>query len=424
MENAKLQSEMNKISLRCCENIKTGDMCHYFFPESAGIRQAVKSIMRVVYYSLFNTCKYTVLGNPTTLSLLSSSFCSRSDHCKAFENVTELIDNQIIITPSGRKFDPSSLHRIFLPLVWTFQLRKTSATLIERMILSADIYKAYTNLTYVQRQISKKKFSVKYLMTYCDVMPIDSFFAQSFRAKGFTIVTLQHGYCNIKTNAWAYKASISDYFLADSPASADLGYSVGYSGNIIPVGSPHHLKMENKKAPESFPCIESIGVIMNSDVVGREDNQRADNIAMLKTVQEYCSNRHKKMLVKYHPTNHSDDYASYIDENIAKTYGQDITIDEFGDMVDVVIVSASTVFNTMLMRWKPVLLFVRDGHDPDMFFGTEKIKFSNEKQFADKIDFINTHEYKALFEKYRSYFLCSGVYRENYKKALQKIGIM
>lgn len=419
LENEKLKEELNSIRFYKCSDIKIGDVLHYEFPEKYGVKQIVKSLIKIVYYSIFSFCNFMKEGTSKTLTLFSNCYSSRADHREAFDNVVELIDNKLVVTPSRKKLNLSNIKDIIVPLVWIYQMKDTSARLSERIVLSCGVlFRAYRDFDDVELYINKNGVDIRYVLVYCDVMPIDCYFIQKFNIKDIITVTLQHGMFSASLNSWAYLGSKSKYFLAESQSIIDAAKNIGYEGNMMAVGSPHNINTQVLCVPDVFRT-DVLGIVMNSEMVPREDN-----ISMIKIVEKYCKTNGKKLMLKLHPSNDRIVYEEFIDSSFVKIYGNEINAEEFGNMIDVAIVSASTVFNTMLMKWKPVLLFVRDGHDLDMFYGTEKIKFSNEKQFADKIDFINTHEYKALLEKYRSYFLCSGVYRENYKKALQKIGIM
>lgn len=298
-------------------------------------------------------------------------------------------------------------------------MRKTSASMLERFSLSCgELLRAYYDCNDVERYIRKNNLDIKFLVTYCDVMPVDCYFTQRFNSKGGASVTLQHGTFNTDTNSWAYLGSKSKYFLAESQAVIDSAKKVGYEGNMIAVGSPHTIDSQNTCKPNAFKT-ETLGIIMNADMIPIEEN-----IGMIKTVQEYCKAHRKKLFLKYHPANNRDTYSEIIDTDFTKTYGTEISAEQFGEMVDVAIVSVSTVFNTMLMKWKPVLLFVRDGHDMMQFARTDDIKFLDSEQLSEKISFIDSPNYMKLMEKYRNYFLCSGKYEDNYRNAFKKIGIL
>ncbi len=97
--------------------------------------------------------------------------------------------------------------------------------------------------------VRKNNIAVRLLMTYCDVMPVDSYFTQKFNNDNKMTITLQHGTFNINNNSWGYLGSRSTYFLAESQAAKDTAIEAGYKGNMIVAGSPHHLgdSGENKE---------------------------------------------------------------------------------------------------------------------------------------------------------------------------------
>lgn len=418
MDIQKIANNVNSIRFKKCESIYMGDILRYAYFTERGKRQFLSSIIHILLYMTHCKCQHKVIGNPTTVSLFSNSFSHRQDHRKPFESVTALVNDQIIITPSKRKLDLYNLKYAFLPIVWMFQLRKVAGSISLHTAIVREMYKAFIDYTYITRTIKRGKYnSIVNFITYCDVTPVDTFCTQMFNKKGFNTVTLQHGSYYVKTNSFAYTGSRSKYFLAESPVALNDAIKCGYKGQVIAVGSPHQIDLPQNTVSERTND-SNIGIIMNGESIPRNEN-----IDMLIAVQEYCKSTGRKSFVKFHPGNNPKDYEHLIDPTITTTYGKEITIDDFGDLIDVAVVSRSTVFTTFLKERLPVFLFNSGRLGESEFPKTEFLEFSNAKELGEKIESMKTKEYADKLEKCCSLLFCEGDIRENYKKAFRQIGI-
>ena len=193
------------------------------------------------------------------------------------------------------------------------------------------------------------------------------------------------------------------------------GPAIGMTLDGIPAGLPVDL--------------DKLQEFLNRRAPGQNDwstprKEEEDNINMLISVQEYCRMNNKKMIVKYHPANNPKDYAQYLDAGIVTTYGKEISIEQFGNIIDIAVVSASTVFTAMLKQWIPVFLYVREGHDPKLFGNVESLKFSSANEFKKLINWTKEKEFESDLIKLREFFLAPGNYETNYKKAFSDIGVL
>ena len=148
-----------------------------------------------------------------------------------------------------------------------------------------------------------------------------------------------------------------------------------------------------------------------------------DNISMINIIQKYCKEHHKEMYIKLHPSNNLEDYKKNIDYTVVSNiYSSDISIEDFANLIDIVIISKSTVFKTMISIDKPALLFVREGYDYNMFSNTDNIKFKNVCQL-DKLVKKIENDFKSEMQYLNAYFNVDGNIREKYQNAFKKIGI-
>lgn len=415
--NQEEKQKLNEIKLIGCEHVLIGDVLHY-----SGIGQIVplkilKCMLGIIRKILVKKFTCFTSENPNTLCLFSSFVKGRKDHEKAFKDVADLVDNKIVVFP--QKFKPTFHHLKYTRFLidWNQKLKRIDIDLINRLWYINFIFDAFLIYKDYELEQEKNKWEIKNLITFCDVHPTDCFFVQKFNNANKTTITLQHGGVAISYDAWAYSGSKSDVFLADSPHTIENAKTVGYRGKIIPVGSMHCINDKSVQKPLFFKD-DIIGIIMNSPMMPVEDN-----ITMLETVQEYCKKYNKKVYIKYHPLNNRADYTHFVDSTVSTECEESTTIKMFFEMIDIAVVCDSTVFTTALFNWIPSLLFFREGFDQEKYLHTEDIKFKDSEQLRLLIDKIPTKEFEVLMENYRKYFLSPGEVKENYKKALNEIGI-
>ena len=412
-------NKLNSLKLYKCENIKIGDMFknNFIYSETLSCKMALKALFRIFYFSLF-ALDIKIAGIPKTVSINLQR--TRNDHIRAFTDVTKLLKNQMLIDPSKKIIKLSNVKNVYLPFVWMNQMNRLTLNFRTKLIFSSLLYKSYIIFNSIKEKSKKNKFEIKFLITYSDVADvIENFIVQSYNNDGVITITLQHGFYDISVNSWFFSGSKSKYLLADSPASADLAKIAGYKGCVIPIGSPHQL---NEEIAHSLCCnknVNTLGIIMNAP-----DYKISDNISMIDVVQKYAKKHHKKVILKFHPANHREDYMKYIDTSVTEILDKDATIDLFSELVDVAIVCESTVFTTMLRKGKPVLLFYPLGCSNYMFRNTEFIRFSSPNELEMKISTVHSIEYYEEYLKYQNYFLCSGNYKENYIDFFKKIGMI
>lgn len=414
-----LQDKLNSISFKKCIGIKVGDMLHYYISDKYSWKDGLSSVMHMIVKTAFvRSYEFQHNGQPKTVCLFSNSYRGRTDHLQAFKNVSCLTENSVEMVCGRYAVKLGYFRYITLPLQWNNQMRRIISHFGSRWKLVSILYQAYMDYVALQEESKKNHWDIQYLLTYCDVMPVDSFFTQRFKREEKTCVTLQHATYNIEKNSWAYTASMSDYFLAESTSALHEAERAGYHGNMIPVGAPRFVGQRQYEQPDMFKT-SIIGIVMNSP-----EQPREDNISMIMMLQRYCKATNKKLKLKFHPANDPQEYEQYIDRSNTETYGREISAEQFGNMVDIAIVSASSVFVTMLRQWIPCYLFVRKGHDPMLYANADEFKFTNEDEFERKLQNINTDQSITAMKNMRDYLLAQGDSTENYKKALKMIGII
>lgn len=412
MKEHSIQSDLNKIDFIKCENIKMGDVLHYCINEEH-TKERYKIIRILKNIFLKDSYKYINNGRADMLALCSGDYNHRPEHKSAFKNVVALTDNNMIMICDNKVFCFSQIKYISLFIKWVKQLKSIFTELDERLYYSGHILKVFVAYNDWQNICKKNNIAVRLLMTYCDVMPVDSYFTQKFNNDNKMTITLQHGTFNINNNSWGYLGSRSTYFLAESQAAKDTAIEAGYKGNMIVAGSPHHLgdSGENKEK-----VMNSIGVVMNSPMQPIEDN-----LQMLKLVQDYCKQNNKKLYIKWHPADDNSKYLNILDKDNVYTYGTEISIDNFCSMMEIVVVSASTSFLTAIKLGIPTFLFIRKENDINLFPKTDYVKFSNIKELEKLISEINTEFYNQKVMEIKQYLIGTNNLKENYRNIINKI---
>ncbi len=414
------QIRLNSMHFRGCDNILMGDVLHYsnvdtsygFFKKMILILKLIKKtflLPRVEVYSR---------GELRTICLYAIGANYRDDHEKAFDNVVGLLDDYAAIKFQSLHISLKYIKYIKFLYFWNKEMKKGIVEFGKRIHILNHMYEVFLRYKYIKNKFPNLFEKAEYLLSFCDVHPMDCFLVQKFNFEQRTTVTLQHGAFSLVIDPWAYSGSKSKYMLMDSPHSVDSAKSVGYKNNAIPVGSMHCINNKIIEKPTQFKT-DVIGVIMNSNMTPKEDN-----IGMINIVQEFCKKYKKRILIKYHPNNNPEDYKSIIDSSVVEECKRTTTIEEFLNKVDVIVVCDSTVFTTSLFNWIPTILFYRDGFDVNKYLNSDEVKFSSLVQMENLITRISDdRSFFCLMERYREYYLSKGDIKENYRKAFKEIGM-
>ncbi|MFR8844217.1 MAG: hypothetical protein ACLVGL_03690 [Waltera sp.] len=143
---------------------------------------------------------------------------------------------------------------------------------------------------------------------------------------------------------------------------------------------------------------------------------------MIRVVQDYCRENNKLLYIKYHPADKMEKYKNIVDSKVVKgQYFNELSMDEFINMTDIMIASASTAIKTTLSCNIPTLLFVRKGYDYKIYQKTDELKFENEKQLEEKVEKIEK-DFVDVMRRQNAYLNVTGSVADNYKKFIQVLG--
>ena len=425
-DNKRLEEKLNHMEFAGCESVLVGDTLHYSLQNNRTFINGVKDLFVIFRLFFMNDCCFRVLGEGSTLTLFSHSFFGRRDHQIAFRNITSSLMDRVGVEYGKRYWSIRIFSDFSCVFSWNRQLRSIGIAFPIRIFLLRELYQCYRDYQDIMEFCEGKDITIKNVLVYCDVLPVDSFVVQKFKAKGAVTATFQHGTFALENNAWAYRASKSDYFLADSNASRDDAIEAGFQGRILVVGTPFQYTTQTERIEnsgyrdrESAGMKNSVcGIVMNSVEDPIEDNRE-----MLVTLQSYCKKKGMDILIKYHPSDNQRRYSEVLDKTVVqKEYASELPIQSFLKMVDIVVISKSTVFRTALKMKKLCFIFVRKQHDQNKFRNTDFLKFSNEEE----LDCLLEQKKEDILEKLEelnSYHNVTEDVNTLYKKAYEEMGM-
>lgn len=419
-EHERKRLELNNVQLRGFEDIKVGDVLYYNIFMTSGFWQAIKHILCLFYKEAFKiSYSFKLRGNGKTLCFFSSSYADRKDHYEAFMNATGIIKNQISVKADTSIWCFFGLRFLWLLPRWNRKLKRVEADFGARMLYLRILFRAYVDYNYVQNNIRNLHVSPKYLISYCDVMPVDSYLVQKFNNQECKTVTLQHGMFSLIFNPWTIRGTKCNYFLAQCQQNIEDLEKAGFFGKAIAVGSPHQFNMPEIVCNGNYRT-ENLGIFMNG---GDEGELGEQNKEMIRIVQKYCEQYNKKLMIKYHPANNPKFYGKLINQKIViNTFQKDISVTLFLEKIDISISGNSTTFVTALAADKPSLLFCRKDRDVCVYRNTDAVKFSTSKELKGIIDKISG-DFTGQMQELNNYFNVKGKISDNYKKAYELIGI-
>lgn len=415
--SASVEERLNLKSFKGCEGVLIGDVIHYNVSNPIKNTQGVKFVFSIIKRAFVNHYNITVKGEPKTICLMSSYCSGRADHRKNFLKATNLVENSVVLCSGSTQYTLAYVFELLKIFNWNANLKLEIPAFGIRMLCLRIIFDAYLDYKFFEKIENKNSWKIENLVTFCDVHPIDSFFTQKFNLNNKTTITLQHGTFSISSDSWVYSKAKSDYLLSDSIHSSECAKKVGCKSHVISVGALQSIGEEfvEKTAQNNS---EVFGVVMNSEMTPREDN-----IEMIATVQAYCKQFGKKLVLKYHPNNNPKDFEFVIDKTITEEYDKGKGIEEFLTEIGVIIVSDSTVFTTALAYNKPSFLFYRKGFDNERYLNSDEVKFTTAEELSVLVNKIGTNDFNNLMDRYKQYYLMPGSVKENYKKAFIELGI-
>lgn len=420
-----LQDKLNQLHLLGCEKIQCGNVLYYPIRDiNLCNKQKLNPFLRIPFIfikSLFQDIDISITGNASTVMLFSRSYMTRIDYLDSFNKVTEIIENKLVVKPKSKIkiFNFLNLIRLFR---WNRQMKKVIPDLAERWYYLGYIYEAYIDYRLIEKCAKKRGILIRNLVTWCDVHAIDCFITQMYNLLGRTTVTLQHGIFSENMSRWGIEGSLSKYFMAYGQYTVDEAMKVGYKNTMLKVGMPSSIgistfKENNGMIKKSYKILK-IGVLLDGPLYA-DDNKRS-----ILFLQKFCKNNDIELYLKFHPATKIIDYKNLIDKDVIKNcFAKDITVSEFADTVDLLIVRNSTSFLQMIEQKKPVLIIYDSIQKVDVYKSIQDIRFSTYEELKRIINEIGTEKYQKVVNYVSKYLCTGGNIKKNYKKVFNSIGI-
>lgn len=386
IELNKLVDQLNILSIRGYEKIKWGDALYYslyYYKKKKKIYE-LKSIFAPILRGRYSL---ECVGKTGFVFLFSSAYFDRNDHKDKFDKVTsQVLDKSVLIYSKGICLENIlQIHRI---IEIYNQIKGINISRQLRRFISYWIYTLICEQCEVEAILKKNGISMKALISYCDVMPVDSMLIQHYNSIKIRTITLQHGQFNIKTEKGrvAYEKSYSDFFLCFGDYTKTCcRYLKIDQEKLIPLGPPEII---GKKLPKHMrkPYKQKFGVVM-SFFEAKEENK-----GLLMCAAEIARITDCSVRIRLHPSLEISGFSDYIVTNVMEICDKKETMEDFVESVDFAIVGSSSVFQTFVLMLVPIYRYIVDS-DEDPFRGIDWCVFSNLENGILKIkEFLDNPE--------------------------------
>ena len=144
---------------------------------------------------------------------------------------------------------------------------------------------------------------------------------------------------------------------------------------------------------------------------------------MINICKLFCEKNNYKYIVKLHPNDRENKYSSYYEsECYVKTVERDMAIYDFASMVELCIMSKSSVYMELLFLGIPVFRF-HNNCEKDIFEGLNDFKFSSYEEMEELIRemYFDRKKYLSDFAQVREYCCGKGNIRANYERAINEL---
>lgn len=413
MDTEDLKKRINAIVLFKLEGIKIGDVLHYAYEYKKNYLFFAKLLYHFLYKTMFwNNC-FEVRGVPRTLFLFSASYRERTDMLKLVKKVASTInDHVIMISRRTKKPHANFLRHLPLIFVWNRQLKDIVEDWHDRWHYIDIVYGAYLDYQELMIYLNKKGYMIANLITLYDAHCVDSLFTQMFNRDGKVTATLQHGFFSAKYSEWAFRGSHSNVFIANSLFSLDEAKKCGVNIDKYKIaGLPSYIDINTVKQHKDTN-VAILGVVLDGEPL------HDYNVQMLNFIQKFCKGKEYDIFIKLHPTSSESDYKEVIDYSLKpKIYGKEISIIEFGKLIDIGIIRNSTALLEMYMQYIPTFVFYSSEMMIDVYESLTELRFNNDVELQDKIEQVKSELFQDTAKKYKEYF---GGY-DNIRKRYEKI---
>lgn len=332
----------------------------------------IKSYLGAIKASFLNRISIERRGKNIAF-LFSSCYQTRKDHLQRFRKVVNLFPDGLVITPVQRLKISNVLYLpAFVQFLKSFQ---------KSMSCKQGAYYAFClYLTYIEAKCFIKyieKSSIKKVVVFCDMHPVDNMVVQMCKKQGIKTYTLQHGHYS--KNSPAFVHSVSDVFLGFGSYTYNIAEKSGF--DVSKFRSVGMMDLIGEEVPSKIVLSSNNSCLVILSGIVEED------ISLL-TLSEIVLVNGYKRVIKLHPGSDENSYAyDWNDEDSIITNQR--TIPQLFNQCDYQIVAGgSTVFAEGVIKLFPSFIY---DYKCKRYDGVQCLRFRNSEELMKHIYTLNSN---------------------------------
>lgn len=424
------RDHLNNIPFRGISDVKIGDAViidlHLAKLPKLPFRSLAGLFLKLISTHQDYTLDKSRNSEKSPLFFLAQCHLSRKDYLLAFENVSNLFSQRIILRglSRGRRIKLNNFLMIRFLMCWTWQLRSLNGGISLKISFLRQLLEAYEWVRYVQPIINDP--NVSSLIVLFDARFHENILVQLCRAKGIPTATLQHGHFLAKsddgTKGIAFDGFVSDQMFVWGEYTKLEAIEAGIPEEAIKVvGCPKYIGLKRPE-PKIVTDIRTVGVVLEG---GTSNTYLRDaNYQMVQTVVQYAEATGCSLLIKPHPVSNND----YLEPLLANKANirfteKTLPVADFASSVDIAVAMGSTVYAELLYLGVIVFRFLT-ASAPDRYSRITLGSYKDFDSLTKTIDEFTLHQ-KEMTKKFNdvSSLLINDVdASQSYIQSINKLG--
>lgn len=370
-----LADYLDQVDIIDRSGIKCGSAFYFFLDDSIYDDSFIKAIIRIfreLFSDRMRLIKCRDKEKKPIMFFYSNTYRGRNDYRIWFDNVLSLCDSYDLLTSSFPCFRVRNLALISIEIKLIRILNYYYQDLHKAICMSSKLFSYIKDFECAKRYVDR--YAPSLIVTFCDFHPADSLLTQYCVKKNIATASLQHGSYIGAVDIPQH--SFSKYMLCHGTTTENFFKNNGcHQTEFIKTGMPQ-LIYKGVKNTLAINNNRVIGLIFSGAEWDKYD------IEMLLVARKFCEeNPEYNICVKCHPGYGPEKYQNYLENE--EVIVDQITITDFMERCELILVSVSTVFIECLLNMVPVFVYDKD----DIFYPEAKnLKFSDEKGLQTLLD--------------------------------------
>lgn len=362
----------------------------------------VKSTLRRFLGGLFEPA-VILHGKGKSLFVFTGDGTGRPDYLDCLYKVAAQCPDAVTVTVDRNHlyFRPWRIFGLLPELVWMGRINR----IVHDPVTSFDMAVALFRVVMTGRGLWKRASScgAERVTVFCDAWAAENWFVQCCQVERIPTATLQHG-----NGTEIFLGSVSDVYLANSLLSEENAVACGIPPERVRVVGP--MKYAGEKYAPTLRVVHRIGIVFD----GAQNFE--NNTEMLRCVHAASAGRNIRCLIRFHPNNRREDYASLL----AKEDEICDSLPAFEQEIDFCVVYNSSMYTDMIYKRIPVMRY-KNGR-VDLFPALEDRGFSTPEELAAVLDSLRRDpepflaKQRHLYERVFGEACGANSYREFYEK--------